>query len=174
MSLEQEYSKNNIMHRNRKEPKMEESEIKKECLKLTHTTNLIYLSTNGVDGYPHTRTMTNLRNKDENPVASEFLAQMQDDFIIYFVTSKSSPKMQQIRANPKVSAYFCNPAEFHTLIIAGQIEEITDMEFKKQLWQNNWKIHWPDGAEDTEFTVLKLSPAFAKGFYTKELFEFKI
>ena len=152
---------------------MEESEIKKECLKLTHTTNLIYLSTNGIDGYPQTRTMTNLRNKNENPIASEFLAQMQDDFIIYFVTSKSSPKMQQIRANPKVSAYFCNPAEFHTLIIAGQIEEITDMEFKKQIWQDSWKIHWAGGAEDPEFIVMKLLPSYAKGWYKQGPFEFK-
>jgi general stress protein 26 len=153
---------------------MEENEIKKECLKLMETTDVIYLSTNGNDGYPHTRMMTNLSNKKENPIAAEIILQKKDDFDIYFVTSKSSPKMQQIRANPKVSAYLCNPAKFHTLMLCGQVLEITDKEFKKQIWQDNWKIHWPDGAEDLEFTVLKLSPAFAKGLCKEGPFEFKI
>ena len=153
---------------------MEEREIKKECLKLTQTANLIYLSTNGSDGYPHTRTMTNLRNKNENPKAAEIIEQKKEDFVIYFVTSKSSPKMQQIKSNPKVSAYLCNPTEFHTLLIVGKIVEITDMEFKKQIWQDSWKIHWAGGAEDPEFTVIKLTPSFAKGWYKEGPFEYKL
>jgi len=153
---------------------MEEKEIKQECLKLMETANAIYLSTNGGDGFPHTRMMSNLRNKEENPVAAEIVAQNKEDFIIHFATSKSSTKMQQIRANPKASVYLCNPAEFLTLMIAGKVEEIMDMEFKKQLWQDGWEIHWPGGAEDPEFVVLKLSPAFAKGWCKERPFEFEL
>jgi len=151
---------------------MEEKEIKKECLNLMETANAIYLSTNGSNGYPHTRMMSNLRNKKENPGAAEIIAQKKQDFNIYFITSKSSTKMQQIRANPKVSAYLCNPAAFHTLMLSGQVQEITDKEFKKKLWQDGWEMHWPGGADDPEFTVLKLSPAFAKGWYKEGPFEF--
>ena len=151
---------------------MEEKEIKQECLKLMDTANAIYLSTNGSDGYPHTRMMSNLRNKEENPVAAEIVAQK--DFVMYFITSKSSTKMQQIGTNPKVSAYLCNPAEFHTLLLGGKVQEVTDQEFKKQLWQDAWKMHWPDGADDPEFTVLQLSPTFARGWYKEGPFEFKI
>ena len=153
---------------------MEEKELKQECLKLMETANAIYLSTNGDDGYPHTRMMSNLRNKKENPVAAEIVGQNQEDFVIYFITSQSSPKMQQIGSNPKVSAYLCNPAEFHTLLLGGEAEEITDIEFKKQLWQDGWEMHWPGGADDPEFTVLQLSPTFARGWYKEGPFEFKI
>ncbi len=153
---------------------MEEKELKQECLNLMETANAIYLSTIGSDGFPHTRMMSNLRNKKENPVAAGVLAQYKKDFAIYFITSRSSTKMQQIQANPKVSAYLCNPGEFHTLMLGGEIEEITDKEFKKQLWQKGWEMHWPGGADDPEFTVLKLSPAFAKGCYKEGPFEFKI
>ena len=153
---------------------MEEKEIKQKCLNLMETANAIYLSTNSGDGYPHTRMMSNLRNKKENPVASEIIAQKNLDFTIYFVTSKSSPKMQQIQLDPKVSAYLCDPGEFHTLMLSGQVEEITDKEFKKQLWQDGWEMHWKGGADDPEFTVLQLSPAFAKGWYKEGPFEFKI
>jgi general stress protein 26 len=153
---------------------MEEKEIKQKCLNLMETTNAIYLSTNGGDGYPYTRMMSNLRNKKENPGAAEVIAKKEkDDFKTYFVTSKSSPKMQQIQINPKVSAYLCDPGEFHTLMLGGEVEEITDKEFKKQLWQNDWEIHWPGGADDPEFTVIKLSPVFAKGWYKEGPFEFK-
>ncbi len=153
---------------------MEEKELKQKCLNLMETANAIYLSTIGGNGYPHTRMMTNLRNKKENPVAAEIITQNNEDFAIYFVTSKSSTKMQQIRANPKVSAYLCDPGEFHTLMLSGEIEEITDKQFKKQIWQDTWEIHWPGGAEDPEFTVIRLLPSFAKGLYKEGPFEFKL
>ncbi|MGD2095676.1 MAG: pyridoxamine 5'-phosphate oxidase family protein [Phycisphaerales bacterium] len=153
---------------------MEGKEIKQKCLKLMQTTNAIYLATIGNDGFPHIRMMSNLRNKEESPKAADVIAKKNEDFIIYFATSKSSPKMQQIRSNPKVSAYLCNPAELLTLMLRGQAEEITDMEFKKQIWQDGWEIHWPGGADDPEFTAIKLSPSFAKGMHKEGPFEFKI
>lgn len=153
---------------------MEEKELKQVCLKLIQTANAIYLATIGNDGFPHIRMMSNLRNKEENPGLVEILKPYKDDFVIHFVTSKSSTKMQQIRANPKVSAYVCNPAEFRTLMLKGEVEEITDHEFKKQLWQDGWEIHWPGGTDDPEFTVLKLSPTFAKGWFKEAPFEMKL
>jgi len=153
---------------------MEEKELKQKCLNLMETANAIYLSTIGSDGFPHIRMMSNLRNKEENPGLVEILKKYKDDFMIHFVTSKSSTKMQQIKANPKVSAYLCNPAEFRTLMLSGEVEEVTDQEFKKQLWQDGWEMHWPGGADDPEFTVIKLSPSFAKGMYKEGPFEFKL
>lgn len=153
---------------------MVEKEIKQKCLNLMETANAIYFSTNGGDDYPHTRMMSNLRHKGENPVSAKVLEADKEDFVVYFVTGTSSVKMQHIRTNPKVSAYFCNPAEFHTLLLGGKVEEITDGQFKQQLWQDGWEIHWPGGAKDPEFTVLKMSPVFARGWYKEGPFEFKI
>jgi len=153
---------------------MEEKELKKVCLNLMETANVVYLSTIGSDGFPYTRIMSNLRNKKENPGLVEMFEQYKDDFVVHFITSKSSVKMQQIRANPKVSAYLCNQGEFHMLMLGGEIEEVTEQEFKKQLWQDGWEIHWPGGADDPEFTVLRLSPDFAKGWYKEGPFEFKL
>jgi general stress protein 26 len=151
---------------------MDEKELKEECLDLMETADAVYLSTFGDDGFPHTRMMSNLRNRQENPGSARVLEPDKKDFAVYFVTGQSSVKMQQIQANPKVSAYFCKPAEFHTLMLRGQVQEITDREFKKKLWQKGWEIYWPDGAESPEFAVLKLSPTIAKGRYKKGPFEF--
>jgi len=153
---------------------MEEKDLKQKCLNLMETAEAIYLSTIGGDGYPHTRMMSNLRNKKENPGLEEMFKQYKDDFVIHFITSKSSTKMQQIRANPKISAYLCNPGEFHTLMLSGEVEEVKDQAFKNQIWQDGWEMHWPGGVDDPEFTVLRLSPDFAKGWHKEGPFEFEL
>jgi len=157
---------------------MEEKDLKKACLNLMETTGVVYLSTIDSDGFPYTRIMSNLRNKKEHPGLVKIFEQHKEDFLIYMVTSSSSAKMQQIRANPKVSVYLSVytdiPSEFQCLMLGGEIEEVTDKQLKKQLWQDGWEIHWPGGADDPEFTVLRLSPAFAKGWYKEAPFEFKL
>ena len=153
---------------------MEEKEIKDACMNLIETANAIYLSTNGDDGYPYTRMMSNLRNKEENPACAKLLESDKKNFLVYFATGTSSVKMQHIRVNPKISAYLCNPQELQTLMLAGEVEVVEDLEFKQKLWQDSWEIHWPGGADDPEFTVLRLSPTFARGYCKEAPFEFKL
>ncbi|MHC4260333.1 MAG: pyridoxamine 5'-phosphate oxidase family protein [Planctomycetota bacterium] len=153
---------------------MEEKEVKQECLKLMETAEGAYLSTIDSDGFPQTRMMGNLRNKEQCRISEELFAGHDEDFLIYMLTGHSSDKMQQIRANSKVSVYFCNCAQFHTLLLVGNVEEINDPDLKKKMWQDEWKIHWPGGAEDPEFVLLKLLPDFAKGWYKEAAFEFKL
>jgi general stress protein 26 len=157
---------------------MEEKELKKACLNLMETTDVMYLSTIGSDGFPHTRIMSNLRNKKEYPGLIKIFKQHKEDFLIYIVTSNSSIKIKQIRSNPKVSVYLSVfssvPSEFQCLMLSGEIEEITDTEFKKQLWQDGWEMFWPGGVDDPEFTVLMLKPVFARGGYKEAPFEFEL
>ena len=153
---------------------MEEKEVRQKALKLMETAEGAYLSTIDGDGFPHTRMMGNLRNEQQCKVAKEFFAGHDEDFLIYMLTGSSSPKMKQIRANPKVSVYFCNSSEFHTLLLVGEIEEMDDPDLKKKMWQEEWKTHWPGGADDPEFVLLKLLPDSAKGFHKEGLFEFKL
>ena len=157
---------------------MEEKDLKKLCLNLMETVGVVYLSTIDSGGFPYTRIMSNLRNKKEHPGLVKIFEQHKEDFLIFMVTSSSSDKMKQIRANPKVSVYLAVysdiPSEFQCLMLGGEIEEVTDKQLKKQLWQDGWEIHWPGGADDPEFTVLKLSPVFAKGGYKEAPFEFEL
>ena len=138
------------------------------------TADVMYLSTIGSDGFPHTHVMGNIRNKQQCRAANKLFAEHQQDFLVYILTGHSSAKMRQIRANQKVSVYFSNPAEIHYLMLAGIVEEIADKNLKKRLWQDEWKIHWPAGHEDPEFILLRLLPVFAKGWYKQGPFEFKI
>jgi general stress protein 26 len=153
---------------------MEEKELKKACLELMEKEDAVYLSTISEDGFPHTRMMGNLRNEKQCKVAKELFAHHDEDFMIYMLTGSSSPKMKQIRANPKVSVYYGNFKELHTILLVGEIEEVDDPDLKKKIWQDEWKIHWPGGAEDPEFVLLKLLPDSAKGLCKEAPIEFKL
>jgi general stress protein 26 len=138
---------------------MEEKEVKQECLKLMETAEGAYLSTIDGDGFPQTRMMGNLRNKEQCRISEELFAGHNEDFLIYMLTGHSSDKM---------------PAQFHTLLLVGNVEEIDDVDLKKRIWQDEWKIHWPGGAEDPEFIMLKLLPEWAKGWHKERAFEFRL
>ena len=153
---------------------MDEKEAKQVSMELMKTAEAACLSTIDDNGFPQTRVMGNLRNTEQYPGLTKLFSELNDDFLTYLTTSKSSAKMQQIRDNPKVSLYFCNCAEFHTLLLVGCAEEVTDQEFKKQLWQDGWEMYWPGGPNSDEYVVLKLLPDFAKGWYKEGAFEFKL
>jgi general stress protein 26 len=153
---------------------MDEKEAKRVSLELMEIVQDAYLSTIDGNGFPQTRVMGNLRNKEQCRIAEKLFAEHNEDFLIYMLTGHSSDKMRQIRANSRVSVYFCNSAQFHTLLFVGKTEEIDDLDLKKRIWQDEWKIHWPGGPEDPEFIMLKLLPAWAKGWYKEGAFEFKL
>ena len=153
---------------------MEEKEAKRVSLELMEVVQDAYLSTIDGDGFPQTRVMGNLRNKEQCRITEELFTGHNEDFLIYMLTSHSSEKMQQIRINPNVSLYYCKPEEFHTLLLTGTAEEVPDMELKKLIWQDEWEVHWPGGPEDPELVLLKMTPKHAKGWYKEGPFEFKI
>lgn len=157
---------------------MEEKEIKQGCLDLMQKVDVLYLSTVDADGFPHTRIMSNLRDKKQHSGLVGMFERHKEDFLIYMVTSSSSVKMRQIRANPKISVLFAVytevPSDFQYLMLCGEVEEVSDRQLKTQLWQAGWEIFWQKGAEDPEYTVLRLTPAFARGGYKESPFEFAL
>ena len=62
----------------------------------------------------------------------------------------------------------------HSKALQNEIEEVSDPQLKKELWQTGWEIFWQGGVDDPEYTVLRLMPAFAKGAYKESPFEFEL
>ena len=144
---------------------MDEREARQWALALMETADAAYLTTMDRHGFPQTRAMLNLRNKRQWPTLTEVFQGHEEDFLLYFSTNTSSAKMAQIRANPKVSAYFCNPAAFHGLMLAGTIELVTDQACKRRIWQDGWERYYPRGVNDPDYTLLCLLPTVAKGWH---------
>ena len=149
---------------------MEEKELKQECLKLMETADAVYVGTVDSNGFPQIRVMANLRNKEQSPGLVEVFARHSGDLLVYLTTCEATSKMEQIRANPKASVYYCKVNEALGLMLAGQIEIITDENLKEQLWQDWWQDYYPD----KKYTLLRLLPDFAKGWYKEGAFEFKL
>jgi general stress protein 26 len=153
---------------------MEEHQIRQWSVALMETAEAAYLTTVDEAGYPRTRAMLNLRNRRQWGALAPTFDGHREDFLVYFSTNTSSTKVRQIRANPHVSVYFCHPAQFHGLMLGGDIEIVTDPTLKHRLWQDGWEVYYPRGRDDPDYTILRLLPAFASGWTGEGPFAFEI
>ena len=155
---------------------MEEKELKQECLKLMETADVTYLSTVDSKGFPQTRAMVNLRNKEQFSDLVDVFKGHEEDFMIYMTTDNASKKFKQIGENSKVSVYFCNSKQIQGLLLTGEVEVVADNNIKRQLWQEGWKVHYPDGVDGPEYNILRLLPKIAEYWAvpTSEVAEFNI
>lgn len=126
------------------------------------TADTAYFSTIDSEGFPQTGAMVNFRNKEQFSDLTSIFERHEEDFLIYMTTDTASDQFKQIKANPKVSVYFCNPQQIQGLILIGEIEVVTDMNIKKQLWQDDWKIYYPGGFNSQEYNILCLKPRVGK------------
>ena len=147
-----------------------DKEIKQSSLELMAAAEVVYLATVDSNGFPQVRAMLNLRNGDNYPGLVDVFDNHDGDFMLYLTTNTSSAKMDQIRASSKATVYFCNPGKFHGLMLAGEIEIITEQKIKNKLWQDGWERYYPSGVDDPDYTILSFQPAFAKGWYKSNTF----
>lgn len=153
---------------------MSSDDIKQAQLKLLCEAENCYLATISGDGFPYIRSLFNLRNEKEFPLLVDVFKNHDNDFLVYLSTNTSSLKIDQIKINPKCSIYYCNPKEIHGLMLTGKIEIVADPQVHKMLWQDGWEIYYPSGPTDPDFTVLRLRPKSARGWYKGAKFEFKL
>ncbi len=144
---------------------MELEEAKNLSLELMESSKAAYLTTIDSEGYPITRAMFNLRNKEQFPEFSEFFAKQDNEFVIYISTNTSSSKIDHIKKNSKISVYFCEPEDFKGVMYGGDAEIIDDIELKKEIWLDWWERYYSKGLEDPDYTLIKLSPKNAKFYY---------
>lgn len=152
---------------------MEIDELKKLSLELIETSKAAYLTTIDVEGFPITRAMFNLRNKEQFPEFSEFFQKQENSFVIYIGTNTSSSKVAQIKENPKISVYYCDPENFKGVMFGGEVEIVDDMDIKRKIWLDWWTRYYPNGLEDPDYTLLRLHPKNARFYYKLNQVEFK-
>jgi general stress protein 26 len=152
---------------------MDSLEMKARCLELMRQAADVYFSTVDDDGFPHTRCLFNLRCASRFPGLQSVFAGHDRDLMTYLGTNTSSAKMRHIRANPRVAIYYCEPASFHGVMLSGQIEIVDEPAIRRSLWQKGWEMYYPQGPDDPDFTVLRLFPIRARGWW-QAAFEFNL
>lgn len=144
---------------------MDEKRAINLSLKLMEVSEAAYLTIIDSDGFPETRAMLNLRNAKKYPGLKDIFQQHNSDFLTYFTTNMSSPKIERVKKNPKVCVYYCKPDEWRGLMVAGFMEIVNDKDIKDELWQDNWTMYYPEGVEDPDYAILCLQPTFLKGYH---------
>jgi len=144
---------------------MDLEEAKQLSLELIESSKAAYLTTIDSEGYPITRAMFNLRNKEQFPEFSEFFANQSNEFTVYISTNTNSLKVDHIKKNPKISVYYCDPEDFKGVMFGGDAEIIDDIELKQKIWLDWWIRYYSEGLKDPDYTLLKLTPKTAKFYY---------
>jgi general stress protein 26 len=143
---------------------MDENEAKELSLELMEKARAAYLTTIDANGFPHTRGMTNMRNKDTHSHLIPLFRDHQEDFLVIFSTNTSSAKVCHVKQNPKVAVYYSHPEKTQGVMFGGEIEIVLDPELKLAIWTDEMVKYYPSGYDDPDHTILRLRPRMAKGW----------
>ncbi|MCG3223688.1 MAG: pyridoxamine 5'-phosphate oxidase family protein [Candidatus Heimdallarchaeota archaeon] len=69
----------------------------------------------------------------------------------------------------EVARYYGKPNDVKGIMLKGEAEILDDMDFNKQIWDDKWKIYCPEGVTDPDFTILRITPKYLKGWYRGHL-----
>ena len=153
---------------------MNTDELKKACLDIMKVSEAVYLTSMGTDGYPFTRAILNLRNTQDYPRLVPFFNDHQLDFMVLISTNTSSNKIEQIKNNPRVNLYYCDPPTFRGLMLLGDIEMVDDTRLRHLVWEEGSEKYYPKGADDPDHSILRLFPKSARGWYEQEKYELEL
>jgi general stress protein 26 len=154
--------------------KVDEKEIREICLDLVETGWPAYLTTVDEKGFPQTRAMFNLQNRERFPKLIPLFEKHRENYTIIFSTNTSSTKIEDIKSRPAASVYFCKPEVWQGVMFGGELEIVEDSELKKKMWHDGWERYYPQGYDDPDHTVLRLVPTIAKGWTGSSTFRLEL
>lgn len=127
-----------------------------ECLHVMERATVADLTTVGLDGYPATRAMLNLRNPEQYPHLAALYAEEANPLTVFFTTNASSEKFRQIGADKKACVYYSEPEAFLGVMLQGDVAIVTDEELRRRAWRDDWVQYYPAGWDD--YTLLRFTP----------------
>ena len=102
------------------------------------------LTTIDENGDPHSRPMSS--NGDIDP-----------DGDVWFFTNVSSHKVSEVENSPKVNLSFADPDSQRYVSITGRAQLNRDRAKIEELWRPEFKIWFPQGKDDPEIALLRVS-----------------
>ncbi len=84
------------------------------------------------------------------------LVKIDDDTTIYLVTGIDSKKVADIVREPRVSVSV--QARDGFVILDGEVLISQDRSLIDALWEDSWKVWFPDGAQDPTIAILIVTP----------------
>jgi general stress protein 26 len=100
------------------------------------------LTTVDRDGRFHTRPVQTL--------------EVEADGTLWFFTDWSSPKVDELHHDVRVSLGYANPAKNVYVAVAGAGRLMRDYQKAKELWSMGQRAYYPDGPQDARLAVLRV------------------
>lgn len=119
-------------------------DIQEKAAQIVARAQIITVASIDENGYPRPVAMVKL--KDENGA-------------IYVSTGTSSAKTAHFKANPKAGVSIVEGND--SVVYTGEMEIVADEAVKRSLWGDWMLSHFPGGADDPEYCVLKFTPRSA-------------
>ena len=118
-------------------------EAKARTLQTLEKTPFVSFGTFGLDGWPNIRVL--------------LIAAKDGVETIWFATSIDSPKISELKANPKAVIYGYELEAMLEFRLFGTVELLTDSASRKKIWQDDFIQHFPDGIDSPEMIVLRFN-----------------
>jgi len=101
------------------------------------------LTTVNRDGRFHTRPVQTL--------------QVEDDRTLWFFTDWSSPKVDELHHDVRVSLGYADPTKNVYVAVSGSASLFRDLQKAKQLWSIEQRAYYPEGPEDERLALLRVA-----------------
>lgn len=85
------------------------------------------------------------------------LQQVEFDGDLWFFANRTSEMVNQIENNINVNLAFSNPKDMSFLSAQGNAAIVDDVKKAKQMWNPMYKAWFPEGIEDPNLCLLKIS-----------------
>jgi general stress protein 26 len=110
---------------------------------LLHHFEVGVLVTQSADGDLHARPMA--------------IAQVDDDCTTWFVTSRSSPKIEEVHQSSRAHVV-CQRGASAFLSMSGEAAVVDDRAKLDGLWKGAYEPWFPQGKDDPDLTLLRVTP----------------
>jgi general stress protein 26 len=84
------------------------------------------------------------------------LAEATDNGELWFVSEVESKKIAEIASDPRVGVIM--QSDMSWISVSGEAHIVRDRERVKALWQEQWRVWFPKGADDTDLVLVHVKP----------------
>lgn len=130
-----------------------EREAEERFWEIADQAEITLFITNTEAGYPRFRPLT--------------LLGYEEDGLLWFATSRSSRKVEEIARDPKVTVCFLALEGGAYAQVFGEASLVEDAELRRKLWEEEWGEYW-EGPEDPDYVLLQVQIQKAEFYLIEE------
>ena len=83
--------------------------------------------------------------------------QQEFDGVLWFFIKAGSPKADEVNEDERVLLAYSDPSNQNYVSVYGHAEVVRDTGLQKRLWSEPLRTWFPDGAEDPDMALLKVT-----------------